>query len=83
MDWFVSFPAGLSDAPWGGKLSTFIPPRDAAGQQRGVHEGEGWMSGGQAVNAAQWSSTSFMLDWICFCGSCKGLIRKKEDLVCL
>lgn len=37
----VLFPAGHHVAAGGGELPASVSQRDAAGQQRGVHEGEG------------------------------------------
>lgn len=39
-----SFSAGHRHAAGGGELPAFVSQRDAAGQQRGVHEGEGQRS---------------------------------------
>lgn len=44
MDVKIIFPAGHHDAARGGELPASVPQRDAAGQQRGVHEGEGQRS---------------------------------------
>lgn len=41
---FFFLPAGHRDAAGGGELPASVPQRDAAGQQRGVHEGEGQRS---------------------------------------
>lgn len=51
------FPAGHHDAARGGELPASVSQRDAAGQQRGVHEGEGQRSTSNAeVNeGGQWT----------------------------
>lgn len=40
----ILFPAGRHDAARGGELPASVSERDAARQQRGVHEGEGQRS---------------------------------------
>lgn len=47
-------PAGRRDAARGGKLPASVPQRDAAGQQRGVHEGEGERS-----SRGQWTFSEY------------------------
>lgn len=54
------FPAGHRDAAGGRELPASVSQRDAAGQQRGVHEGEGQRSTDCAeVNEGQWTSREY------------------------